>query len=251
MIEEIQLALPQYHIELFDEIVSTNTYLVQKAKTEPVGKTIALARLQTGGRGRMGRTFHSPKSAGLYMTMLLPLSDIQESEGLTMRVGVALYHALTEQYPSLSPTLKWVNDIYVKEKKLAGILVEGVTRCDGVFCAVIGIGVNLLKSAFPEELIDRVTSIEGELTEKPEPFSLVLPLTRKIEEWLSNPFSKVIEEYRNHSYLKGKSLYVMPHGKDMYIAEYVEIDESGALIIKTEGGEIQRLFTGDVSVKGC
>ena len=246
---QIEGALPEYKIEIFDEIVSTNTYLVEKAKKENIGKTIALARSQTGGRGRLGRTFLSPRDAGLYMTVLLPLSKIEESDGLTLRIGAALREAVAERFACIMPMVKWVNDIYVGERKLAGILVEGVTRMDGTFCAVIGIGMNFLESAFPEELAHRVTSIEGETGEKHSPLSFVAPLIKHMEAWLSVPLSHVIEVYRTYGYLKGKQLTVLPHGKEEYTAEYIDIDESGALIVRVESGETQRLFTGDVSVK--
>ena len=246
---QIEGALPEYKIEIFDEIVSTNTYLVEKAKRENIGKTIALARSQTGGRGRLGRTFLSPRDAGLYMTVLLPLSKIEESDGLTLRIGAALREAVEEMFPRVFPKIKWVNDIYVGERKLAGILVEGVTRVDGTFCAVIGVGMNFLESAFPEELAHRVTSIEGETGEKHSPLSFVVPLVKHMEAWLNAPFSSVVEMYRSYGYLKGKQLTVLPHGKEEYTAEYVDIDESGALIVRVENGETQRLFTGDVSVK--
>ena len=246
---QIEGALPEYKIEIFDEIPSTNTYLAEKARKDNIGKAIAIARSQTGGRGRMGRTFLSPRDAGLYMTVLLPLSGIEESDGLTLRVGAALHEALCEVFPRILPKVKWVNDIYVADRKLAGILVEGVTRPDGTFCAVIGVGMNFLESAFPEELIHRVTSIEGECGERHSPLSFVLPLMKHLERWLSEPFFRVTQKYRDNGYLKGKVLTVLPHGKEEYTAEYVDIDDTGALIVRTPDGTLQRLFTGDVSVK--
>ena len=245
----MQTSLRDYTIEVFDEIPSTNTYLMEKAKKENITKNIVLARSQTGGRGRMGRTFYSPMDAGLYMSLLLPLASIEESEGLTLRIGVALYHALKEMFPSFCPSLKWVNDIYVGDRKLAGILVEGVRRVDGTFCAVVGIGINFLKSSFPEELAPRVTSVEDEIGEKCLPFSFVTPLVLAIEKEWNASLSSVIATYRQHSYLQGKTLTVLPYGKEEYTAEYVDIDENGALVVRTEQGEEQHLFTGDVSVK--
>ncbi len=249
MIEEIKLEFLSYCVEIFDNIPSTNTYLCDRVKKEILGKTLVIAREQSGGRGRMGRTFHSPKDAGLYMSLLLPLENVKESEGLTIRIGVALYHALKRQFPDLSPTLKWVNDIYVENKKLAGILVEGVTRVDGVFCAVVGVGMNFLNAAFPEELKEKVTSIEMETGEKCAPISFVRVLLLEIEKQLLAPFSSVLEGYRENSYLKGKKLLVLPHNKEAYSAKYVDIDESGSLVVETETGEKIVLFSGDVSVK--
>lgn len=249
MIEQIKRALATYRVEIFDEIVSTNTYLCQLAKQENIEKMLVVARGQTGGRGRKGRTFHSPKDAGLYMSLLLPLENIAESEGLTLRTGVALYHTILKVFPKIQPSLKWVNDIYVGDRKLAGILVEGVTRPDGVFCAVIGIGMNFLCAAFPKELEDRVTSIEHETGESILPLSFVTDLVKELESAWKCPFSDVIETYRTHAYLKGKSLMVLPHEGKSYGAEYVDMDERGSLIVERENGERITLFSGDVSVK--
>ena len=249
MIEQIKRALATYRVEIFDEIVSTNTYLCQLAKQENIEKMLVVARGQTGGRGRRGRTFHSPKDAGLYMSLLLPLENITESEGLTLRTGVALHRAIIKVFPKIQPSLKWVNDIYVGDKKLAGILVEGVTRPDGVFCAVIGIGMNFLRAAFPVELADRVTSIEHETGESILPLSFVIDLVRELESAWKCPFSDVIETYRTHAYLKGKNLTVLPHQDESYSAKYVDIDERGSLIVEKENGERITLFSGDVSVK--
>ena len=249
MREEIKKLLPEYRVEIFDTIPSTNTYLCDYARENNIEKTVALARHQSGGRGRRGRTFHSPMDAGLYMSVLLPLEDMAASEGLTVRVGVAILSMLKKRFPTLSPTVKWVNDIYIGDRKLAGILTEGVTRPDGVFCAVVGIGMNVLKCAFPEELSDIVTSLEDETKQKISPTSLVPLLIREIERTLSLEQNEVIALYRENSYLKGKTLSVIPHGNDLYTARYVDIDEDGALLVETENGEIVRLFSGDVSVK--
>lgn len=249
MLTKIKEELSDYTVEVFDTISSTNTYLTRLAKKEKIEKRIAVALEQTGGRGRMGRTFHSPRGAGLYMSLLYPLSDVSECEGLTVRVGVALFQVLEKRFPTLSPTLKWVNDIYIGDKKLAGILVEGVTRVDGKFCAVIGIGMNVLACAFPDDLRHRVTSIESETGEQLSPLSFVRELTKEIEEALATPFSSLLALYREHSYLKGKDLLVLPHSGEAYSAVYVDVDEKGGLLVKKEDGEIVTLSSGDVSVK--
>lgn len=249
MQNEQNIALPGFCVEIFPVIESTNTYLREKAKQENIGKTIVLAHEQTGGRGRMGRSFHSPKDAGLYMSMLLPLGSVSESDGLTLRIGVALYHAIKGRFPNLAPTLKWVNDIYIRDKKLAGILVEGTTRPDGTFCAVVGVGMNFLATAFPKQLESIATSIESETGEKATPFSFVEELVREIEKALKTPLCEVTEVYRTHAYLKGKRLLILPHGRESYGGEYVGIDENGALVIRKENGELVTLFSGDVSVK--
>ena len=249
MTEHIKQALDPYRVEIFEKIASTNTYLCEEAKHKNIEKTLVIAREQTGGRGRRGRSFHSPKDAGLYMSLLLPLGSVSASEGLTLRVGVALYHALKKAFPKLKPSLKWVNDIYIDDKKLAGILVEGVTRPDGVFCAVVGIGINLLRASFPKELEGRVTSIENETGERILPLTFAEELVKALDDAWKYPFLDVIEVYRTHAYLKGKGLLVLPHEGEKYSAEYVDIDENGSLIVKKENGQIVTLFSGDVSVK--
>ena len=139
-----------YH---FDEIESTNDFAKEKAKTENSNFTVT-ASLQTKGRGRKGRTFFSPKGAGLYLSIAVNLNiSFEEFPKITTYTAVCVARAI-EKLTSLKIDIKWVNDLYVNGKKLCGILTEGSFSGEKTYFVIIGIGVNLLKSSFPEEIKD-------------------------------------------------------------------------------------------------
>ncbi len=236
-------------IVVFDTIPSTNSYLRERVQNENLGCTLVLAEEQTSGRGRLGRSFHSPRASGIYMSLLLPLDNTIDPQKLTVCTGVALLDTLKMCCPTISPLIKWVNDIYIKDKKVAGILVEGVYRPDGVFCAIVGIGINIKETAFPEELSRIATSLQEHLGECPERTALICALVRSFFSCLREDFSCVLSRYKEHSYLIGREVFVMPHGADIYEAKAVDIDENGALVVLLNNGEYRTLSSGDVSVR--
>jgi BirA family biotin operon repressor/biotin-[acetyl-CoA-carboxylase] ligase len=144
----------------FDEIGSTNDVAVRLAERgAPEGSVIA-ANAQVAGRGRLGRVWVSPPGAGLYVSVVL--RPERPTSLLTLAAGVAIATGL-QHATGLSVELKWPNDVYVGRRKLAGILAEGGTSpARGAF-VVVGIGVNIQPAAFPPELAEKVTSLEGEL----------------------------------------------------------------------------------------
>lgn len=137
-------------VKVWEEIDSTNNIAKAEANTDT--PTLYIARTQTGGRGRLGRSFHSPADTGLYMTVAYtsrhPLS---EAVRVTAAAAVAAASAI-EALTGISPAVKWVNDLYLNGAKVGGILTEAVTRPDGAHRMVVGLGINLTTTAFPEGL---------------------------------------------------------------------------------------------------
>lgn len=206
-----------------------------------------VAEGQTSGRGRMGKSFVSNHGKGLYMSLRLEL-DIPLSEAclLTPYAAVAVCRALEKSF-ALRPKIKWVNDIYIGSKKLAGILTEGVPRADGC-TVIIGIGLNVKKSELPRELDGIATSLEDEgvTADAAELCALITDgLLSGIDSYRS---ASVLDEYRSHSYLLGMNVNVLSPSS-VYPARVVGIGERFELIVITESGEIKYLSDGDVSVR--
>jgi BirA family biotin operon repressor/biotin-[acetyl-CoA-carboxylase] ligase len=144
-------------LRYFTELDSTNTYLKNYARQalaqgQPVEGIAALANAQTAGRGRLARQWHSVAGLGCYFSLLLtpPLAASQVLM-LTLMAAVAVVDAL-QSLVALPYDIKWPNDILVNQHKLAGILTEASLEGDAINYAVIGIGINLNHSEFPEEL---------------------------------------------------------------------------------------------------
>ena len=133
-----------------DELESTNN--TAKAEADANAPALYIARTQTGGRGRLGRSFHSPADTGLYMTVAYTTDKpLTESVRITAAAAVAACSAV-EALTGISPSIKWVNDLYLDGCKVGGILTEAVTRADGAHRMIVGLGINLSTTAFPEGL---------------------------------------------------------------------------------------------------
>ena len=142
-------------VEVQDSIDSTNSELKRRYGAGETGDRLLVAETQTGGRGRLGRSFYSPAGSGLYFSLgLTGITDFADAVLLTTVASTAVVEAIERLTPH-RPAIKWVNDILENGRKLGGILTEAVTAPDGTLSAVIiGIGLNVTPSAFPPELAD-------------------------------------------------------------------------------------------------
>jgi BirA family biotin operon repressor/biotin-[acetyl-CoA-carboxylase] ligase len=143
----------------FDEISSTQDVLKEyyRDKSAVFGDAVT-AEYQTCGRGRYGHSFHSPRGRGIYLSILLPYRD---TERLTVRAAVAVMRAIEEVTGTITE-VKWVNDLLLHGRKIAGILAEAIVDDEGHPCAVIlGVGINLTEppGGYPEKIRDRAGAL--------------------------------------------------------------------------------------------
>ena len=144
----------------YESLDSTNTEALKQARLGADEGLCIVARQQSAGRGRHGRTWVSEKDAGLYFSIILrPKLDAKFLPLITLMAGIAVHDTLTEI--GLKPDIKWVNDVLVNEKKISGILAETTETNEGV-AVILGIGINLNSTNFPPEIADAATSIESE-----------------------------------------------------------------------------------------
>lgn len=231
----------------YDTVESTNIIAKEFARTHS-SDAVFYAAGQTGGRGRLGRSFSSEHGAGLYMSMLIhPKKSISDALKLTALAGVALSRAI-ERNTELSPKIKWVNDIQINGKKVAGILAEGEFSESGELkFAVIGIGLNIYKRDFGE-LSDIAASL-GDFTETPPSIDIILRDTVREFYRLYRKHSLLdeVEYYREHSSVIGRNITVYNADKS-YPAYAADIDESFALVIN-DGEKTRSITSAEVTVR--
>ena len=229
------------------EIDSTNRYLRALAEDGAEAGTLVLAERQTMGRGRLDRRFESP-SGGLYMSLLLrPDADFADPNLLTVMAAVAAAEAIEAAVPTLSVGIKWVNDLYLGERKLAGILTEGAFAPDGrLDYAIVGIGVNLAKGNLDPSLAEIATSIEAHTGMIPDRIALAESIAESMLALLQDP-REVIEKYRARQILLGRRVRCC-EGKREYTARAIGIDDAGGLVV-SRFGKKRTLRYGEVSVR--
>ena len=230
-----------YTVTVAAEIPSTNTALKEMAAAgAPEGTTLIAAR-QTGGRGRRGRQFHSPEG-GLYLSTLLRPDD---AVGITCRAAVAAARAI-ESLCGAEIQIKWVNDLYINNRKVAGILAEGVFAPDGTLSAVVlGIGVNVGVTDFPAELQTIATSLGNEDFHL-APEDLAAAFLNGLTQVLCADIL-AMEEYRRRNLVLGREVTVL-RGGETYTAVAQSITDDGHLVVCTAHG-VTALSSGEVSLR--
>ncbi len=246
------LTVPINNIEVYKTVTSTNDLAKQYALDLKPEGTVIVAREQTAGRGRKGRSFYSPMSTGVYISVLLrPELTAEKTLYITTAAAVAVAKAI-EKISGKEAKIKWVNDIFVDGKKVCGILTEGAIDFETgkMQYAVLGIGVNIKKpeNDFPSE-IQNIAGSVFDTTDKEVSSIIVAEILNNFINYYKNLASKPFyEEYKKKMFLIGKQLTVYS-GKDSYPAVAIDLDEELSLIVKDENGNIKKLNTGEVSIK--
>lgn len=260
---------------------STNLLAAKLAADGAASYTAVIAESQTAGRGRLGRTFYSPESSGLYLSLIIRDDVLPKSvkadeicAKLTVAAGACVARSIDELFGTKA-RIKWVNDIIIDGKKAGGILTEGRITGSGLSFAVIGIGVNISRplGGFPPEL----EGIAGTVNEKQQAISgdnagsgcvsrissyprefLAGRIIKKLKTQLSalSENEKSAQEALYESYLKriswmlGRKLTVKnAAGQALYTAEAAGLTRDFGLVVKNSSGDTITLSTGEVSVR--
>lgn len=231
-------------IVFYNETDSTNIRAKEYARSTAERETVVfIAERQSAGRGRLGRSFVS-KGGGIYMSILTyPKECGFDATRSTAEAAVGLARA-TDSLCGCKTDIKWVNDIFLGGKKLAGILTEGEMDSEGkIAFQVVGMGINIYKKAISEEIKDIATSIEEELENVPDSSALTARIIAEVIE----PKGNIFKEYKARSLVIGKRVKVQK-ATESYYGEVIDINPDYSLRIKTDSG-IQSLFTGEVSLR--
>lgn len=239
-----------FRVTVLSEVASTNTYLKALAESGEKEGAVAVALRQSGGRGRRGRSFASPEG-GLYMSVLLrPSVSPEKATLLTTATAVAVLRAV-KAVTGIEAAVKWVNDIFLDGKKLAGILAEAATseKGDRLRYAVIGIGVNVDTVALPSDVEKVATSLRAHTD---TPFSIA-DLAGAILDALRDVFANFenaafMDEYRAASLAVGRRVSVITP-THTYDATATAVLDDGSLEVVDESGTCRVLTSGEISIK--
>ncbi len=240
------------NIILFDEIDSTNNEAKKIAAAGEAHGTVVIADRQTMGKGRMGRSFVSPAGTGVYMSVIIRPDISVESAGLITSAAAVAAAESVEKVCGQKIMIKWVNDLYLNDKKICGILTEASMGLEmkALDYAVIGIGINVrsVRGMFDEELSSRASSIEDETGVRPDRNVLCAEILNRLEFWLSSIERRdFLHEYRRREYLTGK-LITANVGNSSIVGSAVGIDNNANLMIELPGGEIKHLNSGEANL---
>ncbi len=238
-----------YH---FYDVDSTNTFgsrLISHGHKVPEG-TVIIAESQTAGRGRLGRSWHSEREAGIYFsTILFPKAPPSLAPLFTLATAVAMHNAV-ERYTGLDIDIKWPNDLLVGSKKFCGILSEIQAEVDLVKTLIIGVGVNANHEALPAEFADRATSLRiasGRLQSRIE---ILLEFFEEFENIYMDFERKgprgIIDQWtRFSSFANGRKIEI--HDGVRKIAGTTRgLNPLGALRIEDKNGRVEEIYSGDV-----
>jgi BirA family biotin operon repressor/biotin-[acetyl-CoA-carboxylase] ligase len=235
---------------------STNDVAAARGRAgAPAGLVIA-ADTQTAGRGRLGRSWHSPAGENLYLSVLLrPSRPAAEIPPLTLLVGGAIADALAAL--GLAPRLKWPNDVQLvgadgARRKLAGILTEMASAGDRVEQVVVGVGLNVNGTAFPAELAARATSLRLALGRPVDRAPLLAALLGTLEPRLDDfdrrGAAAAVEAFAAHGALPERCRVATPgRPNEMLEGVAVGVDPDGALRLRDDAGTIHRVISGELS----
>lgn len=233
-------SMPLFCYELTD---STNRVAKDFSAKTPL-PFLVVADSQTAGRGRLGRSFYSPASSGIYMSLTVGGFDaLSDAVFVTSAAAVAVTDAIIKLVDK-TPQIKWVNDVYLDGKKVCGILVESVPT-DAGFAAVVGIGVNMTTADFPEDISDIAGSVKTDVPRE----KMIAEITANLLEICKNPDDKsFLEKYKSRSMLLGREI-TYKEGDTVSLATAIDIDYSGGLVIRDSSGNVRTLSSGDVTVR--
>ena len=241
-----------FNLDVRKSVSSTNTLAKEMAADGACQGYVLIASEQTEGRGRMGRSFYSPDSTGLYLSLILrPNLNLEDSLLITTSAAVAVAKAI-EKLTGNDVGIKWVNDLFVNGKKVCGILTEASLNIEngGLEYAVIGIGINVNTISFPDNLKSIAGSIfSSKPKDKPITSLLAAEVLNNLAEAIESLTDKTyLDEYKSRSFLIGQEIIVLK-GNESLPAKALDIDDRARLVVEYQNRDQEALSSGEVSVR--
>lgn len=239
---------------VYDKTDSTNNRLKSIGEEGAVHGTVAVAELQEAGKGRLGRSWVAPAGAALTFSILLrPSVEPAKASMLTLAAALAVSEAIDE-LTGLHTQIKWPNDVVCNSKKLVGILTEMSADMDSIHYVVVGIGINVNITEFPDELKTKATSLMLETGKRVLRSSLLAEVLKKFEVcyekfMVSGGFAVLKSDYEARLANLGRIVCVLEPGGE-WRGECLGLAEDGALLVKADDGSVKSIISGEVSVRG-
>lgn len=237
-------------VKTYQTIDSTNAEAKRRLNDNPHEDVLILAESQEKGRGRLGRTFYSPSRNGIYMSLALhDLNPKNDATLVTTAAAVAVCQAI-EELTELKPQIKWVNDIFIDDKKVCGILTEGILSLETqtIQSIILGIGLNVFED---ENLPADLQQIVGSLFKKENPVS-----RNELAASIINHFFRIYETmetreylaaYRERCFVLGRNVTFIKNNKT-YAGRATGIDDTGALEIQLNDNTTTKISYGEISI---
>lgn len=237
--------------ELLFETDSTNNLAKERAKCGYAEGHLILAEKQSAGKGRHGRAFYSPAHSGIYMSMVLrPKMSAERTSIITIMAAVAVCETLRSLY-RVDAKIKWVNDIYIGNQKICGILTEAGFEVESgnLEYAVLGIGINVFAAELPAELSEIVTFLSAHTDRTINVNEMIAQVWNRFEKYYTDDdFSKVLDSYRKESMVLGKQVMFNKDGAACE-AIAVDVDAYGGLVVRYSNGADETLRSGEISIR--
>lgn len=212
-----------------------------------------IAASQTMGRGRRGRSFYSPKDTGVYLSILLRPKNYTPEQATRITTMAAV--AVCEAIESISPEkamIKWVNDIFIDNKKVCGILTEGAIDLETHYLdyAVLGIGINVYypEGGFPEEIENTAGAVFKHVEDDCKNKIAAAILNNFMKYYLSDSVTEYTSRYKERNLAIGKDITILV-GNSKTKAKAVDIDDDCHLIVRYDNGETEALSSGEISIR--
>ena len=223
--------------------------ICSEGEVEKIHGLVIIAEEQTGGIGRMGRAWVSP-SGGIWITIVLkPRIPIDHVFMVTMAGSIAVARAIRKEF-DLGALIKWPNDIFIGNKKVAGLLLELSAEADTIHHCLLGIGIdaNVPLNQFSPELQKEITSISAELGHEVDRATFLARILKEFENRFllieSGEYDAIVREWKSLSCTLEQRVHITTI-KNSFEGDAIDIDEYGALIIRKDNGKIERVIAGD------
>lgn len=242
------------NLACFEETDSTNIQARRLAEQGAAHGTLVVAESQTAGRGRRGKGWVSRPGSGVWMSMVLrPQIDPSRASMVTLVAALSVASGIGE-VTGVQTQIKWPNDLVYGGRKICGILTEMSSEADSIRYIVTGIGINVNMDSFPADIGSIAVSLKMILGEPVRRAILVNAVLRAFEHYYeiyekTADMSFLLEEYNQRLANLGKEVRVLSPGKE-YEGKALGIDDMGELLVETGDGQVRRVFSGEVSVRG-
>lgn len=236
-----------------DSVGSTNELAREKAAEGCSEGLAVIAEEQTAGKGRLGRKWVTPKSAAIAMSLVLrPQINPEDAPGITLTMGLAVCRAI-KSLLNIDAEIKWPNDIVIGGKKVCGILTEMSADVDRINYVIVGVGINVNVYEFPDDIRKIATSLcieAGATVSRKDVLSaILLEFERLYDIFNKTRLNEIIDSYKKYSATLGKTVRVNSVAES-FEGQAIDITQDGVLLVRCANGEIKRVLSGDVSVRG-
>lgn len=245
-----ELGVP-WRVRVAPEVGSTSDEMRAEASAGAPGGQVMFAECQTAGRGRRDNRWITPRGKDLMFSLLLrPEVPMALWPRFTTLAALALCKAVEQELP-LQPRIKWPNDLYVNDKKVAGLLAEAVVTSQGA-ALVLGIGLNVNSRDFPPELAGQATSllrelesqVMPELDRQPLAVCILAELHTEFQRLESGAFAEAVAEVRARSWLLGRQIRATVEGRELY-GRAMDLNAEGHLVLALPDGSMTTLASAD------